>query len=848
VKHPTLATAILSLSALLCSTACMPDPATVLDRRDATSEARVDAPVVDAAYDAPIDAAYDAPIDTEDAYDAPIDTEDAYDAPIDAVYDAPIEDVREVTDIVCAPGQTPCDGRCVDTRSSVLHCGRCGNACVARPNATASCTNGVCGFRCAETFGDCDGISTNGCETNLNTTASHCGRCQARCPRNTTCQSARCTSSRAEVWTTEREIMSMSVLGRSVYAGGNFIAVGVHTPFGVFFDTTTHEAVATPLRFADGPGVAIADGRGGYYIAGSFEVSGVEVPYRVVHVRADGSVDTVMNVDVTGFVLAMVLSDGVLYLGGEFTAVGGQPRTRLAAIHTTTGALADWAPDAEGGWVTSLAAAANTIYVGGRFTSIRGQMRNYLAAVDATTGALSAWNPNVNGQVLSLVVSGSVLYAGGSFSTVGGQRRINLAAIELATGSPSPWNPELSGDGLVFSLVVSGRTLFAGGGFQTIGTQTRNSLASFNLDTGALNSWAPNAIALRKIVVVGNTLYTGIAGTLFTLEGGLSRSRTEAFDITTGESVWEPGLNSDITTLATSGSTVFFGGRFTLRNVTPRPHLCAFDAETGVPTTWAPDVARRINDDLVTFVRAVGDTVYVKGTWAERTTGFAALDATSGAHTGSIRVDGSVSLAEVFGGRLYLSGAFTSVNSTPRNRFAAFDTSTYSLSTWNPAEMAPVRTLVGFGNAVYLGGTALDVTTAAPTSWNVMPNGRINLLGIAGNTLYAIGDFTIIAGQSRPGFAAFDLRTGSLLSTWNYTGGGTWSTSGPVAVAGTSYYYVTGNVIHEINLSTLMPTTWSARFDGTLNGLQASERFVHISGMFNSTSRTSPTYYATFAR
>jgi hypothetical protein len=58
----------------------------------------------------------------------------------------------------------------------------CGNACPARPNATATCSMGVCGFTCNPGFADCDGNPANGCETNLNESPLHCGRCENACP------------------------------------------------------------------------------------------------------------------------------------------------------------------------------------------------------------------------------------------------------------------------------------------------------------------------------------------------------------------------------------------------------------------------------------------------------------------------------------------------------------------------------------------------------------------------------------------------------------------------------------------------------------------------------------------
>jgi hypothetical protein len=79
--------------------------------------------------------------------------------------------------------QIVCGGACVDAQSSTAHCGRCGNACPTPANGTAACTNGTCGVgTCNSGFGNCDGNAANGCETNLNNTVAHCGRCGNACP------------------------------------------------------------------------------------------------------------------------------------------------------------------------------------------------------------------------------------------------------------------------------------------------------------------------------------------------------------------------------------------------------------------------------------------------------------------------------------------------------------------------------------------------------------------------------------------------------------------------------------------------------------------------------------------
>ena len=84
----------------------------------------------------------------------------------------------------CAdPEPTRCGLACVDTTASLAHCGSCGNACPVPPSASATCTASACGFSCASGFGDCDANAGNGCETPLNT-LTDCGSCGTGCSRS----------------------------------------------------------------------------------------------------------------------------------------------------------------------------------------------------------------------------------------------------------------------------------------------------------------------------------------------------------------------------------------------------------------------------------------------------------------------------------------------------------------------------------------------------------------------------------------------------------------------------------------------------------------------------------------
>lgn len=80
----------------------------------------------------------------------------------------------------CTKPAVCCAGKCVDTRTSVNHCGLCGNACSAT-NGSAKCSAGQCSITCASGYGDCNRDVKDGCETDTTSDLAHCGKCRQVC-------------------------------------------------------------------------------------------------------------------------------------------------------------------------------------------------------------------------------------------------------------------------------------------------------------------------------------------------------------------------------------------------------------------------------------------------------------------------------------------------------------------------------------------------------------------------------------------------------------------------------------------------------------------------------------------
>jgi uncharacterized delta-60 repeat protein len=183
----------------------------------------------------------------------------------------------------------------------------------------------------------------------------------------------------------------------------------------------------------DGPVYALAqqaDGR--LVIGGAFANVGGAAHGNLARLNADGSADASFNPAITGPVeTVFVEADGKILV--TVASGGGTRLIRLNASGTVDGTFS--LTTNAGGSVTSLAARTDgLIYVGGTFTSIGGSGVTNLARLTATGAVDPTFNPAPNGAVTALTLqSDGKLVAGGSFTTVSGLPRQGLARFSTVT-------------------------------------------------------------------------------------------------------------------------------------------------------------------------------------------------------------------------------------------------------------------------------------------------------------------------------------------------------------------------------------------------------------------------------
>jgi outer membrane protein assembly factor BamB len=294
-------------------------------------------------------------------------------------------------------------------------------------------------------------------------------------------------------------------------------------------------------RFTALPGEdAVADGRGGWYVAG----------YGLARLRKDGRVDPDWHA-----ALFRILALGTLKRVRDRLYVSDG--RRVFALDAATGRRL-WASAAvSGGLIRSVAATRSAVFVGGAFTRVGPVRRSLLAAFGARDGRLLPWHgPSIaytgaSAELAALALTERRLYLGGFFTHIGGRPRPSgAAALRVQSGTVTPFAPRF-GSWDVTAIAARGRLVLVGGTFGG---------GVFDARTSASRPGSGTVSGSKTIALNGSTAYLG--GDLRSSIGG---HNLLALDLRTGKlRHWFPSIARYVTVsrIAVSGGRVFVGGSF----------------------------------------------------------------------------------------------------------------------------------------------------------------------------------------------------------------------------------------------------------------------------------------------
>ncbi|MBI5169569.1 MAG: hypothetical protein HZA61_08785 [Candidatus Eisenbacteria bacterium] len=571
---------------------------------------------------------------------------------------------------------------------------------------------------------------------------------------------------------------------------------------------------------ASSPAVlAVQYANGVVYAGGAFSTVGGLNRSSFAAIGAVTGTPTTLVANVTytgpGIVRALEVGPTHVFLGGSFTAVNGSPRANLAGFSLASGALLTWnvAPDAQ---VHALSLWGNKLYACGDFTTIASTSRARAAALNAITGALDAWTvspapyvraiersgasvafggtfvaaasvvrggvcaldpatfavlpftANANGEVRALAATDDKLYVGGQFTSIGATTRLRFA--ELTTGGTlTSWS--LSPPMTVHAIAVHGSRLYLGGEKQQAGY-----VGAWQRSTHALQSWSCTPLGVVRLVEAGDRLL--VAGACTGI-GGSTRTNVCAVQAATGTPLsWAPRFDAPPKQWLLHGGRWYAGGTFTAVNDTMRYGMAAFAPGSGALLPWWPGFNGAVH--AFTFAHdtllAGGAFTSVNGTQHRF---FGMLDESAGAALGGEHpANGAIESLCFSGGRVLATGSFSSFPMVERTALAALDSDGRVLP-WKPSLTGSVFALAVHGANVHAAGNfwvleppfrdfaaAFDTATAAVAPWAPQPDGTVYTLKIADGLAWLGGAFSHVGPLARNNLAQTDLSSGAG-TAWN---------------------------------------------------------------------------------
>jgi len=482
-------------------------------------------------------------------------------------------------------------------------------------------------------------------------------------------------------------------------------------------------------------------------------VDGV-VQYRLARLNADGSRDASWNPAPDSGVGALYVDGaGMLYVGGFFGTIAGQPRTGLARFNSAGVLDASFHPQINGGVNAIAPGLPGTLCIGGTFTTINAATHNHLGCISTVDGSeVAAFVPDLNNLVSALLTVGSNLYVAGYFTMVGSSPRYAVARLSLnGTGTADAWDAKVNSN--VYALLPGAvGEIYLAGGFSFVGATARRAIAKVNDTGGALiAAFDVQAPALSVVFDISGDGSGGlIAAGAFAALGGQPRFNIARIDGSTGAAVagFNPGVDYGYATrvLALGDGSFLVAGPFSAVGGGERLSIARVFGSGDVDPAF--DAALETRGYVYVAAQLPGNGAFVIGGRFARVNGLIRrnlfklsplnrVDPNWIAHTDAeVR---SVQVDDV--GRIYVGGYFMRIGSSARNYLAR-------LQNTNDG--------------------ALDPT------WNPQPNATVYPLLLRPEGLYVAGAFSAIGGGTQSNLARISTASGNLDAGWKptFTAGG----------------------------------------------------------------------------
>ena len=467
-------------------------------------------------------------------------------------------------------------------------------------------------------------------------------------------------------------------------------------------------------------------------------------------------------------------SGGNIYIGGDFTMVGGVPANHIAKWNgvewTALGDGSNLDSNGTNDTVFAIAVVGTDVYVGGVFTEVRKDAANavpasHIAKWDGNNwsalgdGSNAASNGVASGQggvVSAIAAAGGYIYVGGTFNDAHTSAGNFVMATHIARWNGSAWSA--LGDnstrfngagGSVYAITASGNGVYVGGTFGIV----RNSLTDY--------------------AEANNIAYWD--GSAWSALGG---SATNANGV--------GGGGDAVLAITVSGSNVYVGGNFGNAQWGPNgaQHIRVSGIVRWDGSSWHPFGADGTNPfetpgtfgGAVFGIVVIGNDIYIGGAFQEisadgvtvpfvQSSNIAKWNGSDWETLGNPATDDSNGLNNyVFamaagGGNLYVGGYFSEARNSAVDIVRADHLATWNGSSWSGAVGGSGSTTTADSGGDGVNGTIFTVT--ADNSGNVYVGGDFTAVGTVpasgvakwnGSSWSALGDASNVNNNGVSGY------------------------------------------------------------------------------------------------
>ncbi len=323
--------------------------------------------------------------------------------------------------------------------------------------------------------------------------------------------------------------------------------------------------------------------------------------------------------------------------------------------------------------ISAFAVIGSKIYVGGDFTIIGGVVTSGIASYDTNTGKWEALTTGLQGSAtcFCLCVIGTNLYVGGHFSTAGGIA--NTGGIAKWDSVALTWaalSTGIGSIGVALSLATDGTNLFIGGNFVDIGDANGDYITKWNGSIFSSLGTGLNATCV-SLLFIGTDLYVGGQ---FTLAGGVANTAYIAKWNGSAFSALSTGLDHECDALAAIGTDLYLAGSFTLAGGVSATRIAKWDG-----SVFTPLLDGRPNQ--VRALSVIDNTLYIGGD-GTAPNGLQQWDGTAFSDVAGANLGTSVTSVVAINGNLYIGGTFTFVNGRPSKNVAVLLTNLQDVLTY----------------------------------------------------------------------------------------------------------------------------------------------------------------------